>query len=221
MFEILWLVGALVALWLLRPVVTWLIARVFGGAIGKAALASQPDRIRLQPAGPEAFKRPAAAERMTGPLLDAGFLNAGIHTVDVMPGLVVQLFTHPAEAMMAAVYEHPQAGSWLDLVSRYADGRSCTFTTSKPTGLDPRPGHMTFHDPGATTAALVDRLRGERPSGVWVSITPGEAVQAFEQAYAEHMTWLKARGLKAGEVARAANADLRHGPRTPQERDAA
>jgi hypothetical protein len=218
--EILWgLLGAVVALWLLRPVVTWLIANVFGKAVGEAALASQPDRIHLHAAGPEAWKRPDAAMRHTSALIEAGFQDAGVHTVDVMPGLVVQLLTHPAEAMVAAVYEHPVAGSWLDVVSRYADGRSCTFTSSKPTGLDPRPGHMTFHDPGAHAAALVDRMRGERPSGVWVAITPGEVKQAFEQAYADHMTWLKNRGVSRREVAAVANADLRHG--APGDRKAA
>lgn len=47
-----------------------------------------------------------------------------------------------------------------------------TYTTSRPTGLDPRPGTQTVNAPAADPEALYQRLLRERPTGDLKNVTP-------------------------------------------------
>lgn len=200
--KIILLLLAVIALW---PIARRLLARglagVFARAVGQAALAQQPDRIRLVQASPDAFKDTAAVRRLASPLLAAGFTDAGSYHVNEMPGVLVELLAKPDEGFYAAIYEHPQAGHWIDLVTRYADGTSATFTTVKPTGLEARPGHAHVHAPELDPAGLYRRARGERERGPVKPAMVASAVADFETAYAEEMAWRKQQGVSAGEVA--------------------
>ena len=198
------------AILLALPVVKQLIgiglARLLGRAIGQAALNQQPDTIHLSAAGPHAWKNAPKAAGFASPLSDRGFQDAGSYTIPEMPGVVVRLMAKPEEHFYAAIYEHPQAGHWMDLVTLYQDGTSSTFTTAKPTGLAPRPGHPSIHVPGAGPLALYARARAERAKQTMVATIPANAVHDFEQAYAESIAWRKNRGISACEVAEVAKA---------------
>lgn len=195
------LLGAL-AVWSLFGRV--LIALLFGKSIGAQALANQPDRIRLDRGGDDTWKNPSRAATVVQPLLARGFEDAGVYTVAEMPGLVVQLLVHSADRLLGCVYEHPRAGTWFEFACRYADGTSATFTTSRPTGLDPRPGHFVVHAPNASPLALWNRARAERPSGMPNDVSTGTVVRLFEDAYAEAIAWRKANGISTGEVTKVA-----------------
>jgi hypothetical protein len=69
MTRILILAGALLAVTLLRNVLPFLIARLFGRAIGSHALAQQPDEIHLENRGPNAWQDPSAVRPLASPLL--------------------------------------------------------------------------------------------------------------------------------------------------------
>jgi hypothetical protein len=213
MSEIAVIVGVVFALvlgyFLLRALVAGAVVRILLSAVGADALALAPDRIHLTRLEAEPWTDPAALGQLAAPLERAGFEDAGIFAVDEMPGLHVRLLAHRRESLYAALYEHPQAGRWADLVARYEDGEEVTFTTSQPTGLDERPGHRSVYAPGSSTDALLARARTELPRRPLVMVRPDEAPAVFEESYAESTAWRKGKGISArevGEVAKRAAA---------------
>jgi hypothetical protein len=199
MGSIVFWVGALIAVSVLSPVLKVLIAAVAGKQIGAAALAKQPDQIHLERVGPSAWKK-GAARRIVDELTSRGFVDAGIHTVTELPGIVLQLLAHPRDNFYAAVYEHPQAGTWFDLVARFQDGTSVTYSTARPTGLRPRPGHPTINVPGLDPIPVLDKAIAQRPRKPLVTVTADQAARVFEQSYAESMAFRKQQGISTQEV---------------------
>jgi hypothetical protein len=203
------LLAVLVGLFLLKRLAGVVLLRLVGGwvgrAVGQAALAQQPDAIHLASVDPDSWLDRDAAHALAAGFREHGFADAGTFKVVEMHGVRVQLLAHEAGGMLAAVYEHPQVGQWFDVVARYGDGTSITFTTSRPTGLDPRPGHPVIHAPGETSPrALVERAGWERPPGPLAPASAADVVRLFEQAYADATAWRKHRGISAHEVAQVA-----------------
>jgi hypothetical protein len=196
--------GALVALTLVRPLLLLVVARIFAGAIGAHAVAQQPDEIHLVRSGRHAWKDAARADSAARTFASAGFDDAGTWTVQEMAGVVVQLMANASDGMYAAICEHPKAGPWIDLVTRYTDGTSITFSSNPPTGLNARPGHRTENVPGAAPGALLARARDSRPRRAAEPHTASAAPRDFMRAYAESMAWRKQHGVSAGEVAKVA-----------------
>jgi hypothetical protein len=180
------------------------VARTFASAVGRTALERQPDQIHLEAVRSHCWVDEAAAESTTEALAENGFEDAGTYRVPEMEGVVVRLLANPTESLYAAIYEHQQAGFWLDVVAGYQDHTSITFTTSRPTGLRPRPGHPVVHAPGISTFLLCERVLKEMPEGTLRPATVSRAVHDFEEAYAEYMAWRKAHGVTPQEVAEVA-----------------
>ncbi len=200
MRQILYLVGLLVVLHVARKVLPFLIAHAAGRAIGKAAVAKQPDTIHLVRASAWAWKDADAANAATSSLRDHGFRDAGIYSVTEMPGMLLRLLVNEAESAVAVFYEHPVAGRFADMATRYEDGGSLTDTSNTPTGLEPRPDHDMINMPSASLPELFERLKAERRSTRPQHVSPDTAVAFFENAYAESIAWRKKRGVSAGEV---------------------
>lgn len=169
------------------------------GAIG---LFVQPDEIHLAPSGADPWSDRAAAGRLVLGLEREGFRSAGVFSIQEMEGVLVQLFVHPEEHLVGAVYEHPQAGHWLDVVERRADGSSTTWTSAPETGLDQRAEHPHVHQPGASPAELVARARRERGPAPAEPVRIAEVEALFERAYAEETAWRKGKGVSRAEVQR-------------------
>jgi hypothetical protein len=168
--------------------------------VGRKALAEQPDRITLKaapgPVKPEALTAVSSLERR-------GFERAGSFDVLEMKGVKLHLLVKPPESVVGVVYEHPKAGVWADVSSRYADGTSFTITSARAGhGLEKQPGHVSVAAPGQPTAMLALRLVRERPAGALRQITAAEFPGVFQQAYADSMAWRKGKGLSAEEVRR-------------------
>ena len=77
--------------------------------------------------------------------------------------VALEAFFQPADSVYAIVYQHPQAGPWLDLVTRYQDGSRITYCTQRDTLLD-RAEHnvIRFHE-GMPPGELLRRFLAERP----------------------------------------------------------
>lgn len=200
MGSILFWVGALVALSLLSPLLKFLIAAVAGKQIAANALAKQPDQIHLWGTNSNAWKHAAAARNVVDALTSRGFVDAGVYTITEMPGFVVQLLAHSGDGFYAAVYEHPKTGSWFDLVSRFQDGTSVTYSTSPPTALNPRPGHPSVNLRGTEPLAALDKALAHRPSRPLKPVSTNAAVTVFEHAYAESIAYRKQVGISTEEV---------------------
>jgi hypothetical protein len=203
------IVVVLVALALLKPVLKillFVVVRTFFrgwlNKVGAMAMAEQPDEIHLAPAPEGIWADREAVEELATPLKQLGFEEAGVFSIREMEGVCVRLMAQPAQSIAACVYEHPQAGHWIDLVCEYSDERSVTYTTSRATGLDPRPGTQTVNAPGTDPEALYQRLLRERPNGDLKEITPTSVATLFTDAYAKSTQWRKNKGVSADEVAR-------------------
>ena len=122
--------------------------------IGARALAKQPDEIHLLPQPAHRWTNEVAIRALADPLLWAGFSEAGTYTVDKLPGMAVRFLLKADKHVYAAIYEHPKAGIWLNLVSLYQDGTSITFSTQRDRGLGHRPGHAIVYAPGAAADAV-------------------------------------------------------------------
>lgn len=200
--DLLW-IGVLVALYaIIKFKPDWLnaiIIAVAGKAVGKAALAQQPDTITMEPrTGPPS--RPEARSAIES-LQRRGFAPAGSFTIPEMQNLPVHFLWKQDEHAIAVVYEHPQAGVWCDITCRYNDGRSFTITNAKMGGgLEPRPGHTTVRVPGLTPAALHLRFSRERTAGTPVNVDPARIADIFADAYAEETAWRKHKGISRAEV---------------------
>jgi hypothetical protein len=206
MKTILIVTAILLVLPIVKQLIVFGIARLIGRAVGQAALNQQPDEIQLIEADSRAWKNAQAAAIIADPLTARGFQDAGIYRIPEMPGVIVGLMAKPEERFLAAIYEHPQVGHWMDITTLYEDGTSSTFTTSKPTGLVDRPGHPMIHAPGAGPLALYARARAERGRGRMKATPVADAAQEFERSYAESTAWRKRRGISACEVAEVAKA---------------
>lgn len=97
-------------------------------ALGRKAMRGQPDFITPAPGGPPA--RPEARSALES-LERRGFRSAGSFVIPEMQNLPVHFLAKEDESSIAVVYEHPKAGVWCDLVSRYVDGSSITVTNAK------------------------------------------------------------------------------------------
>jgi len=181
-----------------------IVLRLAALAIGKHALAQQPDRIRLHRRDARVWHNPQTVETLARALAWKGFQDAGIYTVDEMPAVRLQLFADIDRSILGIVYEHSQAGQWVELVTRYEDGTSASFSTLRPTGLNLRPGHMTVNAPGLDPAALLARLVAERPRQPMKPVSAADAQGTFEEGYADQMAWRKQQGVSASEVAKVA-----------------
>ncbi len=195
------LAAALVSFVLVPLLLRALLGAWLGRAVGAHALARQSDTIQLIPATPGVWKDPGAQARLAAALEAAGFRDAGTFTIVEMPGVAVRLLAHPGESWLAATYEHPATGPWLDCTCYYQDGTAATFSTLTATGLDPRPGFVRVNAPGLDPAALLARARAERPSRALRPASVASAARDFERAYAEEIAWRKGRGVSAREVA--------------------
>jgi hypothetical protein len=170
--------------------------------VGAQAMAQQPDQIHLRPHLEHEWLDEEAVETLAEPLSGHGFQEAGIYAIQEMDGVAVRFLVQPDERIVAAVCEHPQAGAWIDLVTSYGDGTSVTYTTSRPTGLETRPGNQKVNARGESSATLYQRLLRERPTGDMEEWTAANVAAKFEDAYARETAWRKNRGVSAEEVAR-------------------
>jgi hypothetical protein len=172
------------------------------GDVGKEALARQFDHVHLAPRNSSAWQDAAQATDLVTPLQQQGFQDAGVFSVDEIPGVVLELLSKPAEGLTAIVYEHPKVGHWIEVVARYPDGTSTSVTNSKTVAMDGRPGHPRVRMPDAGPSQLVERARRESSGRAFIACPPELLVQQFETAYAEEMAWRRQHGISPEAVAR-------------------
>jgi hypothetical protein len=154
-----------------------------GGGVG-------PARITLQPASELGWQDTTGIELSCGELRELGFETRGIYEVPELDGTRIAAFSHVGEGMVAAVYEHPAAGRWVDVVTPYPDGTSFTASNARMgTLLARHPGRPAHDDPRLAVADLVELVRRERPRGAGDAWSEAEWPSRFEAAYAMDMEW--------------------------------
>jgi hypothetical protein len=169
--------------------------------IGKVALSKQPDQIHLNRTS-DTWKNADAARKLTSPLMQRGFVEAGAFRISEMPDILVAFLINEEKNIYACVYEHPKVGNWMELVTRYQDGGGATFTMQPDRGVTHRPQDVVVHCQEASPDALLDRALRERSSRPMIALDAGGLATRFANAWAEQVAWKKKEGPSADEVAR-------------------
>lgn len=132
-----------------------------------------------------------------------GMASVGAFSIAEMPGVRLTAWHHPDKNLFGVVYEHSQAGVWCDLVSRYANGTSCTHTTAPESGLDPNPDHPNHRIGSTCPKQLMQVHLQDRPPDA-LAHGPEEFVQLFQEAYRRDRQWRLARGTRRHEIVQVA-----------------
>src|ERR1051326_8158870 len=191
------LLVALLVIWKLfgkRIVAMLMVRSATKGAlndIGKKAIDSQPDFVNLTRDEFPKFTNSAGVDELKNPLLAAGFEYVGTFNVDKMPGVKVVMLVKLSDYVTAHIYEHPKAGIWIELVTRYHDGSSHTLTTLPSTGLQSPPFLQTIRAVKGPATSLVQQLIAGRHNGDMKRVDTSDAVNEFEQNYAKYILWQK------------------------------
>lgn len=168
-------------------------ARQFLEELGQSS--ATPAKVTLERMATATWSDAKAIGRTVEPLPDLGFEQVGTFQVAEIDGLQLQAWIQPKEDVTAVVYEHPQAGVWLDLVTRYADGTRWTYAnTSQGSGVDHQPGHTVERFPGVDTRGLYQKHLADRDSKPREKADPATFVAVFEKAYSDEMEWRNSRG---------------------------
>jgi hypothetical protein len=121
-----------------------------------------------------------------------------------MPGVVMRLLASTTDSIMAVAYEHPKAGHWLELVTRYADGRRCSATSLMSAPVSGPDFVTTLRVAGAAPMRLLETMRRQRPEGTMLPVGTSDVVRMFEEGYAESMKWHSEHGVSRGDVVKVA-----------------
>ncbi len=124
-----------------------------------------------------------------------GFTRAGAFEVQPMDGVRVVGLVHEQDDLAAAVYRHPQAGVWSDLVAVYETAGSLTVSNAAHGGeLDHRPAHHKIYEPVSDEQDLMDLMRRKVGTRERRPVSPGSFREHFEADYAAEMQWRSERG---------------------------
>lgn len=190
----------LFVVWKVRRTFSRLAERISGIEMPMAL----PARIHAQRREKLSWSDEEAANKLLQPLWKFGFEDAGFYEIAEMPGVKVRGLARPAETLWAVLYEHPQAGVWMDFVTRYSektpDGENIigSLTTSNaPQGdeLEHQPNHDKIYGRNLDAEGLYQRhLSARRTDVSWHPVVPQNFQEEFERAYATEMDWRFARG---------------------------
>jgi hypothetical protein len=183
------LVAVLVAWPALRP----LAARLFADRLRPQVMDEPPDHIYLLRVAEPNWRQDEARRLAETQLAAAGFAEAGVYVVREMPELTLGLHAHAAEKAYAILYDHPRAGFWSELVTRFEDGSLTTFTTLEPAEVDVPDGSLYVSEPKLPLSLLWRRMLTERPRKPMLECTRARAAQDFEKGYAESIAFHKRR----------------------------
>jgi hypothetical protein len=212
--------GFLVAFFIFALILYWWVRRKlrsFGETLGSAfrelaelahGAGVPPMRIQLEPVSGLDWGDPDAVGDLEGPLVAVGFSRVGDFEVEMNAPVKMRALAHTGHSVFAVIYEVDPLGVWLDLHTKYADGSSCTYATSKPSGMDYPANKRIVNCPGLGSRELLDRCLSERPPGDKLPCRPEDFKERFERAHAEEMDWRAARGGPSEEeIRRIAAAD--------------
>jgi len=186
----------LALLWVAWKVWGWwrqfqVLARSMGSL---AAGAVPPFRVKLEPVDEPTWADRDQIEYLAGPLRVAGFVDLGLFDVTPSP-LRLMALASAEENIYASIYQDPESGVYLDLVTAYEDGTYCTYSTARQAGLLDTPPFKTVKSlPELSAADLLQRFLAERPKQAMLPATANAFPALFESFWARDFDWRIARG---------------------------
>jgi hypothetical protein len=168
-----------------------LIIRGVKKMVAEVGASASPATIRLVPvSGASWDDADDGAAALAAPLAGLGYEEVGFFDLDIMGGVRLQAWAHPDLGLYSVIYKSPRAGVWCDVVTKYEDGTSLTYSNSAHGGkLKQRPGRENVFFKGLGTELLHQKMLAERPDRPTRRLTPADFAPDFERAYAEEMAW--------------------------------
>ena len=160
-----------------------------------------PNEIHLEPATMILWKDEEKWRDAYNAIEHRGFRHAGNYRV-VEIGVDVQFLIHDRECALACIYNHPVAGVFMDLVTRYQDGGCVTFANRAASGLDQHPQLQNRFLGDIPPAELIERALTERPQQPMQEIRDQDLAPDFCRVWKEYKEWRNKRGTTAEEVER-------------------
>jgi hypothetical protein len=205
---LLFLVGTIIALRLFVGSKLKMIKEVLERLAADASTAVPPFQLKLTPL-PEGASQDERVSTLAQELQIRGFESAGDFVADLTPlELNVRLLAQRDLGMQAAIYSHPQAGVWVDLVTRYTDGRVVCDTSLRDHLMESMPKKQIRFHPAASASEVYEQHVALRPPGDWRHIPTADLPSLFESIYAEELEWRGSRGGPTPEeIARVSERD--------------
>ena len=192
-------------IWLIIVIVAVVASRLILKQVGRKALAKVPTTAKLIQTENPNWQSRAVIDTQTSALKFRGFEDVGSYQVATMPGVLLKILFHQATNVAAHVYEHPRAGSWTEIATRYTDGRSVTISDLPNQGVTAPRWVKTSRVPrGTPTDQMFQQHTTERDKNGIKTLAPADTVREFEDVYARYMQWKQTTGISADEVARVA-----------------
>ena len=190
------------------------VAKALKEEVGSGMTSRTPMEIHLKALEPGTWTKSQAVMKAEDQFKELGFESVGEFSVDEMPQLKFLAYLQPAEYLWGIVYEHQVVGVWVDLVAKYDDGTSCTWSNSPKGGvLDPRPGHEKVNNKFSDAIGFYDMYTQNRGEKKIAPVTASDFVPFFENAYRNEMEWRAGRGGPTHEeIRRVAAASGREYP---------
>lgn len=156
----------------------------------REAVKLPPPRITLEPKPDEngPFAKKEGTEEIHETLTDrAGMLFIGDFTINEMPGYRIRAYTHPEFSMVGVVYLNPDKKMWVNLTTKYKDGRVITSSSAEEGVIaGPRPrGMPLFNFPNLPIDQLLRRHKLEiRAADKEEPVGPEKFPEYFAENYA-------------------------------------
>jgi len=168
--------------------------------IGTSAVQRVPPAASLEAVKDHAWSNRRVEEDFVLALKALGYREAGQYRLREMSGVFVWLWVNTRENVRAVINEHPKAGCWVELVTLYEDGSSCSVTQKPPTGLA-HPDWLTkINAENATVQQLHERMVAERPNRFRKELSVETAAEQFEEGWRKYAAWSRGRTVSAEEV---------------------
>jgi hypothetical protein len=169
--------------------------------VAKRAGDRVPNEIHLQPATMVLWKDEDKWREAYNALEAHGFRHAGNYRV-VEIGVDVQFLINDRERALACIYNHPVAGVFMDIVTRYEDGTCVTFANRGASGLDQHPQLQNRFLGDVPPKMLIGQALSERPQKPMREVRDQDLVPDFCLVWKEYKQWRNKRGTTAEEVER-------------------
>lgn len=164
----------------------------FGGAMAPAMV--PPMRLNFHRDDDLNWADEEALKRDTAYLLAEGFQQVGDFEAEESP-VSMRAFVHTEKRIWAAIQSVYGMKQWTDLVTRYADGTTCTFANLADHGMDRPPWRTAYFLPDTTIPDLLERCLADRPPGkAMLSASAEDFPEVVSDAYAREMDWRMERG---------------------------
>jgi len=150
-----------------------------------------PDTISLVPNPSIKWRNEANFKLWSNDFASLGFRPAGSFTVEPLQGLVLSFLINSEQNLQVVLCEHEKGIRWIEIISRYENGTTLTYSSMPDKGFDHDPRYEVVHLPDATPKQLYQRAITDRPMVGLKPHTEGSIVSQYEQAYADLIKWAK------------------------------